>query len=591
MLAVLAAFPSVSLNAAVGSPYTRCSGATGLVPADVWEEVREIQRIDTVGRCIGMLVDPRSDSLESLHGVLEDHVLKDFDGAVFDCVFGVISLILMTLHLVEINHGLARARELLATADGLFNKYGDLLNDSEWPVDPDDYHVQHTLLGFEPRDCAGSSLRIYIYNTTGDLTRDRLRTGFGMMAAATHVHAYLEHSTCLTQNPEEADLFFIPAYHGKQYVEMLERASHKEVAEELFPYLARRRGVDHFFVVGANLPSWPQLNPLRHASQLTVESYQVNDEIPRWYSPWKDIMIPGYIDRWRIAAMRAVNKPTHERGFILAFHGNHPGTHHLYVKFNARVRTKILDAFTGIPDCSVGGHTPEFFERMGRSHFCLVPRGSSAWTIHLYESFFFGCVPVILSDELEVPFQGIVNWPSFSLKWPEDRVGPELLERLRSIPLDRIATMKSNLEAAACWFDFHAGRGNTPRDEDGGWSLKLSNAVALSRDCPYRGHGDASTARACRQSCEDLSSCNLVNYRPPESVGDGGRSLDNVMSGDCVLRACSDPTQPTLTGGALGYEVWAKVGQAHGCSPFAALIRGLESRTKSLPFSYGAHWP
>ena len=47
----------------------------------------------------------------------------------------------------------------------------------------------------------------------------------------------------------------------------------------------------------------------------------------------------------------------------------------------------------------------DFFDRMGRSHFCLVPRGSSAWTIHLYESFFFGCVPVILSDDFEMPFQ------------------------------------------------------------------------------------------------------------------------------------------------------------------------------------------
>ena len=33
----------------------------------------------------------------------------------------------------------------------------------------------------------------------------------------------------------------------------------------------------------------------------------------------------------------------------------------------------------------------------GASHFCLVPMGTSSWTNHLYESFFAGCIPVILS--------------------------------------------------------------------------------------------------------------------------------------------------------------------------------------------------
>ena len=35
---------------------------------------------------------------------------------------------------------------------------------------------------------------------------------------------------------------------------------------------------------------------------------------------------------------------------------------------------------------------------MGDSLFCLVPGGTSPWTNHLYESFFAGCIPVIISD-------------------------------------------------------------------------------------------------------------------------------------------------------------------------------------------------
>ena len=32
----------------------------------------------------------------------------------------------------------------------------------------------------------------------------------------------------------------------------------------------------------------------------------------------------------------------------------------------------------------------DYFRRSGLSRFCLIPAGLTAWTIHLYEAFFFG---------------------------------------------------------------------------------------------------------------------------------------------------------------------------------------------------------
>ena len=46
-------------------------------------------------------------------------------------------------------------------------------------------------------------------------------------------------------------------------------------------------------------------------------------------------------------------------------------------------------------------------------------RGTSPWTNHLYESFYAGCIPVILSDEYEVAFAADLPWQKFSIKWPE----------------------------------------------------------------------------------------------------------------------------------------------------------------------------
>lgn len=149
--------------------------------------------------------------------------------------------------------------------------------------------------------------------------------------------------------------------------------------------------------------------------------------------------------------------------------------------------------------------------------------------MHLYESFFAGCVPVILSDEYEVAWSwgeglrrvvdsptsstsdgsgggsgdviedgvghGIgsaLDWPSFSIKWPEAKAGAELARELRkylrreedvpaserepyaavaartgrnnvhSMPpsLAKLEKMKQNLEAHACFFDWYSRDAN-----------------------------------------------------------------------------------------------------------------------------------
>jgi len=43
-------------------------------------------------------------------------------------------------------------------------------------------------------------------------------------------------------------------------------------------------------------------------------------------------------------------------------------------------------------------------------------------------------VPVILSDEVELPFQNVIDYSEISIKWPSSSIGPELFEYLESIP-------------------------------------------------------------------------------------------------------------------------------------------------------------
>ena len=63
----------------------------------------------------------------------------------------------------------------------------------------------------------------------------------------------------------------------------------------------------------------------------------------------------------------------------------------------------------------------------------------------MYEAAAAGCIPVILTDHVKLPFDGTsLNWKEFSVKIREDDV-PRLGEILRSIPMSRIRSKRRAL--------------------------------------------------------------------------------------------------------------------------------------------------
>jgi len=153
--------------------------------------------------------------------------------------------------------------------------------------------------------------------------------------------------------------------------------------------------------------------------------------------------------------MRDVNLPSGKRTLLATWHGRYSDIHTAYELCGVRDRVLSLKDYPGM---DVGGFVEDYFSRKGNAHFCLVPGGTSPWTNHLYESFFCGCIPVILSDEYDVAFHDL-RWESFSIKWPEKDVGPALYEHLRTLvehfPED-VRQMKMNVDAHACWFDYYS---------------------------------------------------------------------------------------------------------------------------------------
>eukprot|EP00928_Gymnodinium_smaydae_P050425 TRINITY_DN3398_c0_g2_i1.p1 TRINITY_DN3398_c0_g2~~TRINITY_DN3398_c0_g2_i1.p1 ORF type:complete len:559 (-),score=89.84 TRINITY_DN3398_c0_g2_i1:12-1688(-) len=429
-----------------------------------------------------------------------------------DCAFGLLTVLLHAIPVVEYSRGREEAWRMLQLAQAIASELQQAddasalrleATEAGWDVES----ILDTLQSYGSflsppgmvasspipgSDCEG--MRFYVYSSPPTelgqplqrilresqdsyleaLLQAPLQCLFGMYGTELLYHRLFSSSTCRTEVPEEADFFFVPSYF--KCIEVLNYADHfnegrkgEEEASVLFdqtlkhvkssPWFARHDGADHVFLFSwgrfpCRLPAWRER--LRAAVNLQVEDHceDLNSEGPQsTFSRWKDIIIPGHIDRWRALELRRQNRPFEKRDVLLAFHGRHGGNADSYA--NVSVRTAILE-MEGLPGASVGGFVEDYHDLLGSSIYCLAPRGITPWTIHLYVAMLAGCIPVILSDDFELPFQDVLDWQSFSIRWPESQAGRPLYDYLTSIPVDVAKKMKRQVDAQACWVDYYS---------------------------------------------------------------------------------------------------------------------------------------
>ncbi|CAE7442355.1 unnamed protein product [Symbiodinium sp. CCMP2592] len=91
-------------------------------------------------------------------------------------------------------------------------------------------------------------------------------------------------------------------------------------------------------------------------------------------------------------------------------------------------------------------------EAYGDSRFCFVPRGKSGWSLRFFEVIFAGCIPVMISDKWELPFEDFLDVTRFVIKWPSTQIGPQLLSYLRSLPDSVVQNYMDEAERIRCWY-------------------------------------------------------------------------------------------------------------------------------------------
>ena len=118
------------------------------------------------------------------------------------------------------------------------------------------------------------------------------------------------------------------------------------------------------------------------------------------------------------SAIYDTSKIKEERDILYSFIG-HCGTHPIREKL-AKLYPKYCFSTEGV--WMSKKYKNKYIDLLGSSVFSLCPRGTGVSSMRLYEALSMKSIPVIISDELNLPLDWYVNWDNFSIKIREDEV-------------------------------------------------------------------------------------------------------------------------------------------------------------------------
>ncbi|CAA2970562.1 probable arabinosyltransferase ARAD1 [Olea europaea subsp. europaea] len=131
-------------------------------------------------------------------------------------------------------------------------------------------------------------------------------------------------------------------------------------------------------------------------------------------------------------------------------------------KEEGKVRMKLHKMLVGTPDViyEEGDASEEGFktstEGMRSSKFCLHPAGDTPSSCRLFDAIVSHCIPVIVSDRIELPFENELDYKEFSIFFSvNEALTPSyMLTRLRGITKHEWMKMWRQLKSISHHFEF-----------------------------------------------------------------------------------------------------------------------------------------
>ncbi|KAJ6695116.1 EXOSTOSIN HEPARAN SULFATE GLYCOSYLTRANSFERASE -RELATED [Salix koriyanagi] len=267
------------------------------------------------------------------------------------------------------------------------------------------------------------------------LRTERISGSAGDVLEDDPVGRFLLSSPVRTLNPDEADWFYAPIYPTCDLTptglplpfkspRMMRSAV--QLISSNWPYWNRTEGSDHFFVVPHDFGA--------------CFHYQEEKAIERGILPLlqRATLVQTFGQRNHMQARRIpLDTPrsifVYFRGLFYDVNNDPEGGY-----YARGARAAVWENFKNNPLFDIStDHPATYYEDMQRAIFCLCPLGWAPWSPRLVEAVVFGCIPVIIADDIVLPFADAIPWEEIGVFVAEEDV-PDLDTILTSIPSEVI---------------------------------------------------------------------------------------------------------------------------------------------------------
>ncbi|KAK9104162.1 hypothetical protein Scep_021006 [Stephania cephalantha] len=266
------------------------------------------------------------------------------------------------------------------------------------------------------------------------------------------------------QDPATAEAFFVPFFsslsfevHGRNMTDPATEVD-RQLEEDIVQFLReseywnRSKGRDH--VIPMHHP-----NAFRFLREQINASIFIVSDFGRYSQSLarlsKDVVAP-YVHVVDSYENENTADPYESRTTLLFFRG---GT---VRKDEGYIRAKFKHVFAGEKDVvyeetRVSGENIKMSsEGMRRSKFCLHPAGDTPSSCRLFDAIVSHCIPVIVSDKIELPFEDELDYTEFALFFSVNHaLEPEYVtKKLRAITKEAYLVMWRKLKSISHHFEY-----------------------------------------------------------------------------------------------------------------------------------------